>query len=175
MGGKLLANTVSSSAPGSTCSPSGSTAACTANVAILTPALTLTKTADTATTTPGGVVHYTVTVTNTGQTPYAAASFSDSLAACWTTPRTANDAAATSGGVSYSAPTLTWTGALAPGATATITYSVTVDKPDTGDKLLVNALTSTARGEQLPGGRSAIPAAGVRSASRLSRSPRRRT
>ena len=55
-----------------------------------------------------------------------------------------NDAAATSGTVSFASPDLTWTGNLAPGDTVTITYTVTVDNPDTGDKLLVDFVTSTA-------------------------------
>ena len=42
------------------------------------------------------------------------------------------NAAATAGTVSYTSPNLTWTGNLAVGATATITYSVTVNSPDTG-------------------------------------------
>ena len=36
--------------------------------------------------------------------------------------------------MSYTSPNLTWTGNLAVGATATITYSVTVNSPDTGSK-----------------------------------------
>ncbi|MCW2865487.1 MAG: hypothetical protein JWP48_7195 [Actinoallomurus sp.] len=151
-GGKLLANTVSSSAVGSTCAPSASTAACTANVAVLTPALTLTKTADTATTTPGAIVHYTVTATNTGQTPYGAASFTDALTGVLDDAAYNNDASATSGGVGYTAPNLTWTGALNPGASATITYSVTVDRPDGGDKTLTNKLASSSAGSNCPTG-----------------------
>ena len=45
------------------------------------------------------------------------------------------DAAATIGSVSYASPALTWTGNLAPGTSAVVTYSVTVNNPDTGDKL----------------------------------------
>ena len=37
--------------------------------------------ADVTTTTPGSVVHFTVTATNTGQTAYSAASFADPLSA----------------------------------------------------------------------------------------------
>ena len=44
------------------------------------------------------------------------------------------DGAATAGSVSFASPNLTWTGNLAVGATATITFSVTVSNPDTGDK-----------------------------------------
>ena len=47
---------------------------------------------------------------------------------------------------------LTWTGNLAVGATATITYSVTVDNPDTGGKLMTNTVISTAMGSNCPAG-----------------------
>jgi hypothetical protein len=57
---------------------------------------------------------------------------------------------ATSGTVSYASPVLTWTGTLAVGATATVTYSVTVDDPDTGNGMLVNAVTSAAPGSTCP-------------------------
>ena len=63
-----------------------------------------------------------------------------------------NDAAATTGTVSYTSPVLTWTGALAPGGTATITYTVTVNNPDTGDKHLVNTVTSATQGSTCPPG-----------------------
>ena len=53
--------------------------ACTSSTQVLVPALTISKAADVSSTTPGSVVHYTVTVTNTGQTPYAAATFTDTL------------------------------------------------------------------------------------------------
>jgi len=151
-GGKLLANTVSSTAVGSTCGPSGGTAACTVDVAILTPALTLTKTADAATTTPGATVHYTIIATNTGQTPYAAATFVDALAGVIDDATYNNDASATSGSLGYTSPNLTWTGGLNPGASATITYSVTLGRPGTGDKTLTNTLTSTSAGSNCPAG-----------------------
>lgn len=151
-GGKLLSNTVSSTAAGSTCAPSGNTAACTALVVILTPALTITKSADTATTTPGATVHYTVTVANTGQTPYAAAAFTDSLTGVLDDAVYDNDASATTGTASYTSPNLTWTGALNPGASASITYSVTLTNPGTGNKTLTNTLTSASAGSNCPTG-----------------------
>ena len=46
----------------------------------LVPALTITKTASVSTATPGSTVGYTITVDNTGQTPYTGASVTDSLA-----------------------------------------------------------------------------------------------
>ena len=73
-GDRVLVNTVTSGTPGSNCPPGGAAPACTATVTDLLPALTLTKTRRTTTTAvPGGVVGYTITVTNTGQTPYTGA------------------------------------------------------------------------------------------------------
>ncbi len=48
-------------------------------MSVLTPALTITKTASTTTATPGSTVSYTITVTNTGQVPYTGASVTDPL------------------------------------------------------------------------------------------------
>ena len=76
-GDKLVINSVSSTATGSTCPPGATTTACRVTVSVLTPALTITMTASPATATPGGTVSYTITVTNTGQTPYTGASVTD--------------------------------------------------------------------------------------------------
>ena len=63
-----------------------------------------------------------------------------------------SDAAATAGTVSFASPDLTWTGSLNPGDTATVTFSVTVHSPDTGDHVLASTVTSATAGEQLRGG-----------------------
>ncbi|RCG27302.1 DUF11 domain-containing protein [Sphaerisporangium album] len=159
-GDTFLVNTVTSAAEGSTCAPTGRTSACTTTVDVLTPALTIVKTADAATTAPGATVHYTITVTNTGQTPYPAATVTDSLAGVLDDATYGGNAAATSGTVAFTSPHLTWTGALGLGAAATITYSVTVNSPDTGDRNLVNALVSTTSGSNCAAG-SADPRCGV--------------
>ena len=52
--------------------------------------------------------------------------------------------------VSYAAPVLTWTGNLAVGASAVITYTITVKDPDTGDKVIINTATSANAGISLP-------------------------
>ena len=62
------------------------------------------------------------------------------------------NATATAGSVTYSSPNLTWTGNLAVGAVATITFSVTVKNPDTGDKLLATTVTSATAGSNCPAG-----------------------
>jgi hypothetical protein len=70
-----------------------------------------------------------------------------------------NDAAATIGAVSYASPDLTWTGDLAPGDTATITYSVTIDNPETGGTTLTNTAASADPGSTCPPGTTASPCA----------------
>ena len=122
-------------------------------VPVLTPALTIAKTASTTTPTPGQQVTYTVTVTDTGQTPYTAASLTDPLAAVLDDAAYNKDAAAvvitgtgTAGAVSYAGSALSWTGDLAVGASVTITYSVTINYPDNGDLILTNTITSATAG-----------------------------
>ena len=109
-------------------------------------ALAFTKTASQSDAKPGDTVTYTLTVANTGTVPWTAAnpaSFNDSLANVVTDATYNTDASATTGAVAFDAATsnLSWTGALAPGGTATITYSVTVKKPDTGPHSMNNQLT----------------------------------
>ncbi|CAO5163189.1 Staphylococcus aureus surface protein A (modular protein) [Frankia sp. AiPs1] len=153
-GGKLLVTVASSSEPGNTCPPATGNPACTTNVAILTPALTITQTADSATAVPGATVAYTITVTNSGQTPYPAATFSTSLAGVLDDAVYNADATASVGAVSFSTPTLTWTGSLNPGASATISYTVTVDNPVPGDRSLTNTVVSSTTGSNCPSGGS---------------------
>ena len=95
---------------------------------------------------------YTITVTNTGQTPYTGASVTDSLAGVLDDAAYNGDGAATTGSVAFASPALTWTGDLAPGATATITYTVKVDNPDTGNGILASTVTSAAAGNNCPDG-----------------------
>ena len=92
-------------------------------------------------------------MTDSGQTPYTGASLHR---------RARRDArrhqrpqrrlTAIAGTVSFSSPNLTWTGNLAPGETATITFSVTVTNPDTGDKILTSTITSTTAGSNCASG-----------------------
>ena len=59
---------------------------------------------------------YTITVTDSGQTPYTGATFTDPLTGVLANAAYNADAAATAGTVSYTSPVLTWTGNLAVGA-----------------------------------------------------------
>ena len=64
---------------------------------VLVPGLTIAVSANTGTTTPGSVVQYTVTVTNSGQTAYTGAAFTDSLSGVLDDAAYNGNAAATAG------------------------------------------------------------------------------
>ncbi len=114
-GNKVMTSTLTTAAAGSNCPSGGTDPVCTATVNVLIPGLTIVKTANVSTTTPGSVVGYTVTVTDSGQTAYTGATFGDSLAGLLHDAAYNGDAAASAGSVSYAAPVLTWTGNLAVG------------------------------------------------------------
>ena len=151
-GNKVLTNNFSTAAAGSDCPSGGTDPRCSVSVAVLIPALTIVKSADVSTTLPGGMIHYTVTVTDSGQTPYTGATYTDQLDGVLGDAAYNGDAAATVGSVSFASPDLTWTGNLTAGATATITYSVTVNNPDTGNGILTNTVVSSTPGTDCPVG-----------------------
>ena len=151
-GNKLMASTLSTAAAGSNCPAGGTDPRCSISVPVLIPALSIVKTADTTSAVPGQVIGFTVTITNTGPVPYPGATVTDSFAGMLDDAAYDGDAAATIGTLAYTSPTLTWTGSLAPGAAAVITYTVTVSNPDTGDKLVINTVTSAATGSTCPPG-----------------------
>ena len=118
--------------------------------------LTIVITASTPVTTPGGAVGYTITATNSGQaTLTGSASPRDPGPDDATYNGDADRHRGTRRPGSDGEPT--WTGDLAVGATVTITYSVTVNNPDTGDKTLTNTVASATPGSTCPAG-SANPA-----------------
>ena len=157
-GDKLLINTVTSPDTGATCPPGTTDPACRITVGVLTPALTISKTADTTSATPGATVTYTITVHNTGQTLYTGAAITDDLSGATDDATYNGDAAAVSTGasagtVSYAIPpNLTWTGDLAIGDLVTITYTVTVKPAGSGDGTLANTVTSTTPGSNCAAG-----------------------
>ena len=116
------------------------------SITVLAGALSIVQSANVATTTPGGTVGYTITVTNSGQIAMTGATFTDPLSGVLDDASYNNNASATAGTVSFASPSLTWTGNLAIGAVATITYSVTVNNPDTGNDILASTITSTTTG-----------------------------
>jgi hypothetical protein len=123
-------------------------------ITALAPALTISMTATTSSTAPGDTVHYAITIADTGQTAYTGATLTDSLTGVLDDATYDNDATATAGAVLFTSPDLTWTGDLSVGATVTITYSVTVNDPDTGDLTLASAVSSADSGSNCPLGSS---------------------
>ena len=158
-GDKQVVITAASAVAGSSCPPGTTSSPCQLVVGVLTPALTIVKTASTLTPVPGQQVICTITVANTGQTPYAGASLSDPLTGVLDDAVYNSDAAAvitgsgtSAGAVSYTGSAVSWTGDLAVAASVTITYSVTIDNPDTGDRILAGTVTSPAPGSNCPAG-----------------------
>lgn len=101
---------------------------------------TVAKASSAETTTPGAQVTYTITVANTGAVEYtdeAPASFEDDLSGVLDDATYNNDVTS---GAEISDRTLSWSGPLAVGEVVTITYSVTVNQPMSGDGLLRNAV-----------------------------------
>ncbi|KJS53027.1 hypothetical protein VM98_27780 [Streptomyces rubellomurinus subsp. indigoferus] len=138
--------------------------AATAHTAVATPTepitvrhdLLLTKQASPAHPKAGDTVTYTVTATNRAGGTYLGAVVTDDLSGVLDGASYGADARASSGRTAYSAPRLTWTLDVRPGATETLTYTVTV-RPDAGGKTLVNRLT--ADGSNCSGGEAARRAA----------------
>ncbi|MEW2498412.1 DUF11 domain-containing protein [Streptomyces nodosus] len=103
----------------------------------------------------GDTVRYTIRVRNTGKVAYTStrpASFTDNLSGVLDDARFNDDADATTGTVSYAEPRLHWVGTLRPGETATITFSVTVQRRSSGDRRLVNRVVSGAQGSNCAAG-----------------------
>ncbi len=61
-----------------------------------------------------------------------------------------NDAAASAGTVGFAAPTLSWAGDVPANGTVTITYTVTVNNPDTGNGILASTITSPSADSNCP-------------------------
>ncbi|WP_431074041.1 DUF6923 family protein [Microbacterium phyllosphaerae] len=103
----------------------------------------LLKTANTTVVDPGGVVTYTITVVNTGETDIPNASFTDDMSGVLDDASYNDDA---TNGATLAGTTLSWSGALAQGQTIVITYSVTVNLQQTGDQILRNAVVAQGPG-----------------------------
>ena len=116
--------------------------------------MTIVNTADVTSTAPGSRVHYTVTITNTSSAAFSGVTFADSLAGVLDDAAYGADATATTGTAGYSGGSVTWTGNLAATATATVTFSVLVNSPDTGNMILAGAVTSSTLGTTCPVGGS---------------------
>ncbi|MFI6520680.1 GEVED domain-containing protein [Spirillospora sp. NPDC050679] len=143
-GDLVLRNAIASTSPGSNCpSPppaTGADPACGTELEL--PKLEVAKSADPTDPRPGEKVTYTVTVRNVGKAGYKGATFTDDLTKVLDDAAYDDDAKASTGEVSYTAPKLTWTGDLAVGDVATVTYSVTVKDPPSGDGELENQVVA---------------------------------
>ena len=96
-GSQVIAITAATTAPGSNCPAGSADPRCTPTANVVIPGLTIVKTADTSAAVPGSVVGYTVTVTDSGQTPYSGAVVTDDLTGVLNDAAYDGDAAATAG------------------------------------------------------------------------------
>nr|WP_236071577.1 DUF11 domain-containing protein [Streptomyces polyasparticus] len=105
------------------------------------PDVEITKTASPTTVAPGGTLTYTVTAKNISRLPYPNAKFTDDLTDNLDDATYNNDARAEpSGNVSYDEPKISFTGDIPAGETVTVTYSVTINNPRTGDGRMRNSI-----------------------------------
>lgn len=145
-GDHLLTNVVIPPA-GSWCDP---TATCTTTTPVLQ--FHVKKSSTTQQVVAGAVVPYEITVTNTGAVDFTAAnpaSFTDDLSEVTDDAAYNGDAAIDpvgTGTVTVSGDTLSWSGALPVGDSVTISYTMTVNTPVTGDQTLTNVVTTTTPG-----------------------------
>src|SRR6185503_18780512 len=115
--------------------------------------LTIALTANRTTVTPGGIVAYTLTLTNDGQVPYADINAIVDLSGVIDDATYGNDAAVTGGGtVTYTVPNLTWRGDIAVGAAVTVHFSAQANNPVLGNASLVAIVGSTAAHNTCPAG-----------------------
>ena len=139
--GEVLLNTVSGAATPMTQDPADPTGplipgepiqppAVTTQHPVLGSGFTLTKVADPAAGTAvraGDTIEYTVTGTNTGDTALDPVDIVDDLSGVLAEADYNDDVSATRGTADVAGETLSWTGAIPPGQSVRITYSVTVD------------------------------------------------
>ena len=144
-GNKLLSNAAISASPGSSCTL-GTEPGCSTAVTVLVPASTITKAADEISVVTGGVIHYTVTATNTGQSDYPNADFTDSLAGISDETGDLFGATATSGVVTIENDIPSWNGALPIGGIVVVIYTIEVNLASTGTTTLINVVESATVG-----------------------------
>ncbi|WP_031012292.1 DUF11 domain-containing protein [Streptomyces sp. NRRL F-5727] len=104
------------------------------------PDLEVTKTAHPRTVRPGDTLTYTITAKNTSGLDHPNASFADDLTDTLDDADYAGDAQADLGKLTYEKRRIGWSGDIPAGKTATVTYSVKVKDPVTGDGKLRNAV-----------------------------------
>ena len=85
--------------------------------------------ANVATTTPGGVIRFTATFTNTGQVPYTGITIVPSASDLLAYATRDGDRTATSGTLTVTGASVSWSGDIPVGGTVTITGTFTVHNP----------------------------------------------
>lgn len=148
----VLNNVVVPTGPGGSCAAAG---LCDTSTPIAQ--FHVAKSSSPAYSNPGGTVHYTIVVENTGGVAFTdpdfLASFTDSFSGVVDDGEIdgvfdddgniiSGSITATAGTVTYLGSTLSWSGPIAVGGTVTIEYDVLVDNPDRGDHHLVNTITT---------------------------------
>ena len=150
-GNKILASTITSATPGSNCAAGSGDAPCTSTVNVAV--LTIVNSSNVSTTTPGGVVRFTATFTNSGQVPYTGITIASNITNVLDDATPNGDQTATSGTLTLTSTGISWTGSIPVGGTVTVTGTVTVNNPDTGNKVLASTLATAAAGSNCPAGR----------------------
>ncbi|PFG41620.1 putative repeat protein (TIGR01451 family) [Isoptericola jiangsuensis] len=151
--GDLRLDDVVTGPPGSSCTD-GTEEGCATSIPVRR--LEVATAVDVDSAVPGGAVEVTTTVANTGWAAFTLAdpaTVTDDATGLVDDAAYDGDASADVGAVDDAAfPLLTWVGALAPGESATITWSATVDVPTDGDLVLDRAVTggSCAEGDGPP-------------------------
>lgn len=107
------------------------------------PDLEITKTASPRTVKPGDTLTYTITAKNIGPLDYPNAKFADDLTGNLDDADYNGDAKADLGTVSYEKPRIGYVGNIPAGKSATVTYSVKIKDPATGDGRLRNSVEVT--------------------------------
>jgi hypothetical protein len=107
--------------------------------------LSIVNSANVASTTPGSVVRFTATFTNTGQTFYDNITVAADVTDVLDDAIPNGDQTASSGTLEVTSTGLRWTGSIPVGGTVTVTGTVTVKSPDPGNKVLTASWSSSMR------------------------------
>lgn len=150
-----LPDATSTPVPGGFFTCADTTLACDATTDALPKSqLKITKTAKATGESAGDTITYTVKATNAGTTAFTVNSPAlvvDDLTKVLDDAKYNKDAKADAKGIlSFKSPRIQWTGALAPGKSVTLTYTVTAFKPLKGDNTAFNVAVATDDPKAIP-------------------------